>query len=230
MNIIKGYKFIQNDMKSQAGGTKWRKNIWKKHKGKIELCNSGFHACRTPFESLQYVYGGRWFIIEAKGEFLEDKRDKFVASEMRLVKELPIKPILVEFAIKCAKRCLKNFEKQYPDDDRPRKAIIAAQNWIKHPSEEIKKAAESAAWSAESAESARSAAWSAESARSAARSARSARSAESAAWSAESARSAARSAESAWSAAESAELAEKKWQERCLKKIIKMKVNEDGNE
>jgi len=141
----------------------------------------------------------------------------------------------VEFAIKCAKRCLKNFEKEYPEDKRPREAIEATKNWLKKPTKKNGSAARfaaesawSAAWSARSAgsaarsarsaaESAAMSAWSA--AMSAAESARSARSAGSAA---RSAGSAAWSARSARSAAESAAMfAEKNWQGRILNKIIK---------
>jgi len=232
---ITGYKFIKQDMNSIKGGTKWRLKQWKKHKGEINLCQKGFHATRTALQSLDYPYGPRWFIVEAKGEFKEKKDDKFVASEMRLVKELPTKKIAVEFAIKCAKRCLKNFEKEYPEDKRPREAIEATKNWLKKPTKKNGSAARfaaesawSAAWSARSAgsaarsarsaaESAAMSAWSA--AMSAAESARSARSAGSAA---RSAGSAAWSARSARSAAESAAMfAEKNWQGRILNKIIK---------
>lgn len=39
------------------------------------------------------------------------------------------------------------FEKGHPNDDRPRKAIEAAKEWLKNPTEENRKAAE-AAWAA----------------------------------------------------------------------------------
>ena len=93
----------------------------------------------------------------------------------------------VQYAIYAAESVLHIYEERYPKDDRPRKAIETAREYLHQKTE-------SAARSAESAESAaRSAARSAESA------ARSA--AWSAAWSAESAESA------AWSAAWSAESA-----------------------
>lgn len=82
----------------------------------------------------------------------------------------------VSYAIFAALQVIDIYEKQYPGDDRPRKAIEAAQRCVNNPTEENKSAAESAAWSA-AAWSARSAAWSAESARSAAWSEWSARSA-----------------------------------------------------
>ena len=99
-----------------------------------------------------------------------------------------------ELGIKFALSCIENFEKEFPDDKRPREAIEAKRKFIDGEiTEKELRSARSAARSARSAarsaaESAESAAWSA--ARSAARSA-----AESAAWSAAwSARSAAWSA------------------------------------
>ena len=109
-----------------------------------------------------------------------------------------------------AERCLENFEKEFPEDKRPRLAIQAKRDLIAGLiAEDDLDAAWSAAWSARSA--ARSAAWSAaESARSARSAAESA--AESAAWSARSARSARSAARSAaesaaWSARSAAESA-----------------------
>jgi len=127
----------------------------------------------------------------------------------------------VQFAIYCARRSLPNFERQHPDDKRPREAVDAAEAWLSDPSEENRKRAESAEYAARSAAwsakyAARSAAWSAEyAARSAAWSAKYA--ARSAALSAEYAASAALSAESA----ESAESAARQSQIEDLRKIIK---------
>ena len=103
----------------------------------------------------------------------------------------------IMYAIFAAEQVISNYESKYPGDDRPRKAIEAARNYLNNPSAKNKAAADSAADSARSA--AYSAAYSA--ARSAADSA--VDSARSAADSA--ARSAAYSARSAaYSAADSA--------------------------
>ena len=217
---LTGYKFITDKMESKSGRRSWKLGKWYKHEGKLELCKEGFHACETPLQSMQYIYGNRWFIVEARGQILKERGDKFVASEMRLVKEIDVKAVVLRFSCVAARLCLKNFEAKYPNDDRVRKAIEAAEAYIKAPTEANRSAArsaESAAWSAESA--ARSAAWSAAwSAESAARSA--ARSAESAAWSA--ARSAASAESAAWSAAQSAaRSAAKKRLNRELLKLVK---------
>jgi len=102
----------------------------------------------------------------------------------------------VKWAVFCAELVIDNFEKEFPNDDRPRKAIEAAKRYAKHQTQRNKDAAWSAGPAAESAaRSAARSAWSAWSAGPAAESA--ARSAWSA-WTAWSARSAAESA--VWSA------------------------------
>ena len=188
---IKGFKFIKEDMHSKNGDHKWEVGEWCScPKEGIKLCEHGFHACKKPYEALEFIYGDKFFLVEARGKIISstksDSDKKFVASKMRLVKELPLKEISVKYACASARLCLKNYEKLYPNDKRPHEAIQAAEDYMgkKITLDELNKklsaacdAAESAARSA--AKSAESAAWSAESA---ARSAESA--ARSAAWSA----------------------------------------------
>jgi hypothetical protein len=237
---MKGYKFVTKDLKSKEGNCQWEIGKWK-HENEIKLCQKGLHACRTALQSLQYVYGDKWFIVEAKGKMKEEKGDKFVATDMRLVKEIPIDNIVKRFSLFCAKDCLKNYEKKYPNDKRVSDCIKATEDYLDGKitlrkldaaRSAARSATRSAAWSAESAtrSAARSAESAAESAESAARSAESAaesaESARSAAWSAaESAGSAAESA--AWSAegaAESAWSAAKKRQEKELNRLIEKEL------
>ncbi len=208
-----GYKFVTSDLKSKNGNLQWKIGEWVKHTGSLELCSSGLHGCSNSLDSLQYTYGDRWFKVAFRGTVVTDD-DKFVCSEMKLVQELPVKEILVRFAIECAKRCYKNWKAFDPEekDQCVWQAIVAADNYVKNPCAETASAARSAAngaWSA-----ARSAAWSAAwSAESAANAAWSAESAANAAWSA--ARSAARSAaNAAWSA-------EREWQQKTLNRLIR---------
>ena len=126
------------------------------------------------------------------------KQNRFSDLKWLIEKALQTKKESVTLAIFAANRCINKFEKECPDDDRPRKAIEAAQAWLDDPTEEnviaalsAARSADRSAWSAtESADrsadrSVRSARSAAESARSAARSA--ARSVRSAAWSVRSA-------------------------------------------
>ena len=139
---MKGFKFLKDDLTSSNDPeqAKWTLGKWRKHDGPLEMCRSGFHASEDPYNSLKYVYGPRWFKIEAKGKVLKDD-DKFVAEQMRIVKELPTKRIAVRFAIACARRTLNRFEAKHPEDDRSRKAIEAAEAWLRKPTEENRSAA-----------------------------------------------------------------------------------------
>ena len=53
--------------------------------------------------------------------------------ENRIAYELSLKMISVKWAIACAERSLHFFEEKRPNDNRPRKAIEAAQQWIIDP-------------------------------------------------------------------------------------------------
>ncbi len=74
--------------------------------------------------------------------------------------------IIIEFACRCAEHVLINYEKLYPDDNRPRKAIETARNCITDKSEAARaaaRAARAAAWAAAwaAAEAGTEAAWAA---------------------------------------------------------------------
>jgi hypothetical protein len=51
----------------------------------------------------------------------------------------------VEWAIYCAEQVIGIFEKKYPEDSRPRRAIEAAKEYLKNPCDETKRAADAAA-------------------------------------------------------------------------------------
>ena len=136
--------------------------------------------------------------VEVAGKIIK-ANDKWTCEKMRVVEAyIWPKEESVKLAIFAAELVIDIYEKKYPNDDRPRKAIEAAKGWLENPSEAIWAA--EAAWSAWSAasEAARAAraAWAAWAAVSAA--ARAAASeAASAAWSAVSAAARAAASEAA---------------------------------
>jgi len=79
--MVTGYKFITSDMRSKNGYQTWIIRKWVKYKGKLVMCESGLHGCESALDSLNYVYGEKWFKVEARGEILRGD-DKFDASEM----------------------------------------------------------------------------------------------------------------------------------------------------
>ena len=172
------YKFIPDvDGMPTSRGVKWDKK-WRSVRGNVRTCVNGFHCSKRAIDALSYVPGEYIARVEVRGQH-DDDNDKQAWRSMRLADlRRWRKEDSVALSVYTARLCLENFEKIFPDDNRPRLAIEAAERWIAEPTTENA----SAAWSAWSAaeSSARSAAWSA-------------------AWSA--AESSARSA--AWSAAES---------------------------
>lgn len=206
------YKFLRTGYKSENGDHKWKVGKWYEYDGDIEMCESGFHCSKGIYQAFSHVQGEILAEVEVAGKH-EVQDDKEVWEKMRVVRSWKwTKKDSVLFAIFAARLVLKNFEKEFPGDDRPRKAIKAAEAYAKNPTKKNREAAKAAesvaesawaeAWAAakSAAEAAWAEAWAA--ARSTARStARSAtRSAAEAAWAAT--RSVTRS--TARSAAESA--------------------------
>ena len=170
---MKLWKVFRADLKSNNGNIKWKLGKWQRHKGNLIMCSTGFHASERIIDAMQYINAELIARVEAKGKSLKQD-DKQVWEYMRLLEVYEWKKEdSVSLAIFVAELVLPNFEKEFPDDKRPREAIEAAKKVLLDDSEKNRSATESAA------ESAAGSAWSAESA------------AESAAW------SAARSAESA---------------------------------
>ena len=151
MKIVKGYRFVTDNLNSQHNDYQWKIGKWKKLENNrpLILCENGLHASRQPLDSLNYCFGTKWFHCEAKGEIIEGN-DKFCAREMRLTKEIPTL-VIKRFAIEAAKHVLPIHEKFCSNDKRPRKAIEAAEAYLETPSKEnlnILNKAIDAAWDA----------------------------------------------------------------------------------
>jgi len=160
------WKFIRKGFKSESGVCKWKIGEWQNPIKDLELCESGYHCSKKPYQAFTYVQEEILAQVECKGKRLAED-DKEVWENMRVIKAYKwTKKDSVSLSIYAAELCLKNFEDIYPDDKRPRDAIDAAKKWLEIPTTKNRSAAESAAESA--ARSARFAAESAGSARSAA--------------------------------------------------------------
>ncbi|MGB7969605.1 MAG: putative immunity protein [Methanobacterium sp.] len=127
-DIIKCYRFVQDDLSSENGELSWKIGEWNKVSGKIVCCSNGLHASLTPRDSISNVYGQRWFISEARGDIVKQD-NKFAASEMMIVEEIP-KIVLQRFAIWCAQDSLKYYEKKYPKDNRANNCIQALEDYL----------------------------------------------------------------------------------------------------
>ena len=73
------------------------------HKGKVSLCNSGFHVVENPLDALSYyglAQGNRYAEVEADGVSDQTEADsKCVCSTLKIGEELSLKS-LIEFGIK----------------------------------------------------------------------------------------------------------------------------------
>jgi hypothetical protein len=141
------YKFLKLDgkkIKSANGDCTWKLGEWKKEDGELDLCRNGFHCSDKVYEAFGYVQGEILAKVEVKGEHLDDN-DKSVWSDMRIVKAWKWqKKDSVELAIYAAQLVIDIYEKKYPNDDRPRKAIEAAIEYVKNPNKKNMAAADAA--------------------------------------------------------------------------------------
>jgi hypothetical protein len=177
----------------------------------IEPCVRGYHLCRE--EDLLEWLNEEIYEAEGRGNFIRHKNNKDVFPKARLIRKLENwnKKTARLFAADCAEHVLPIFEKEYPNDDRPRKAIQATRAFANGKigaaaGAAARAAAGAAAWAgawAAAGAAARDAAWDAAGA--AARAAAGA-AARAAAW------------DAAWDAAGAAE---KKWQTERLMKYLK---------
>ena len=150
MRTFKCYRFVESNLKSSNGNIQWTVGDWVKHTGPLSLCASGLHACKEPLDSLNNVYGDRWFQAEARGNIVEGD-DKFCASEMRLLKEIPL-AVIRRHALDCAERVYDIWEKEYPNDNRVRLSLDATRAYLDDPTPENEAKMHKAAWAAWAAE------------------------------------------------------------------------------
>ena len=129
-----------------------RPGKWVHVNGELDMCKRGIHACA-------FVQATRWlreecYVIELR-DVVSDDGDKLLARSGRLVRRVDSwgQRAMVQYAADCATHVLPIFEKKYPKDDRPRKAIQAARKWARSPSEKSAYAASAASYASSAAAS-----------------------------------------------------------------------------
>ena len=131
------------------GSTKWLRC-----KGYLKMCSNGFHL--TTKEHLVSWLGKHLYEAEYQGRIIEGD-NKICCRKIRLVKKVDAwnEKTARLFACDCAEHVLHIFEKQYPNDKRPRIAIEVARKYANGlASDKELNTARAAAWDA-----ARAAAW-----------------------------------------------------------------------
>lgn len=151
------YKTLPEDKAPR--GHKYRLNKWFKEDDFRGCCDKGFHASQNIIDAMSYVAPGYVAKVEVRGKS-DIQEDKEAWSEIRIVKwKKWTKKDSVALSIFAAELVIDNYEKEYPNDTRPRDAIEAAKKVLRRDSVENRAAARSAANAARSAADARSAVW-----------------------------------------------------------------------
>jgi len=192
MKSIKLWKSFRADFETNHGPFPAKVGEWAKLDGKIKCCKNGFHGSRKVIDAMRYVNCSIIALVEVQGES-DHENDKSAHAEMRILKAYTwTHKDSAELACYAAEQVIRLFEKEYPDDDRPRAAIAAVKKWLKNPTEENRIAADKTAvevaWAAS--QCCGWAAWAARAAAWAAMAAEEARAAEAAVWAARAARAA----------------------------------------
>jgi len=145
------YKFLAEGGVGPYSGQAWKlpKNdkpgAWMPRlRGELIACERGYHLCRE--QDLPEWLAPELYEAEYEGDLVETE-NKVVVRKARLLRRVEAwnERTALLFAADCAAHVLHLFEVQYPDDQRPRLAIIAARQYALG---EIDAAARAAAWAA----------------------------------------------------------------------------------
>src|SRR3954451_15823005 len=129
------FKFLQPHGLSPFAGGRWplpegdTPGEWLPPvEGRLVPCKNGFHLCR--YQDLTEWIGPILYEAEYRGQRL-DHSNKVVVREARLLRLVGVidDRMLRYFAADCAEHVLYLFERERPNDDRPRLAIAAARDF-----------------------------------------------------------------------------------------------------
>jgi len=145
------YKFLKLKNKQIISGYnedfRWQIGNWYEAKGNLEMCQTGFHCSEKIYDAFQYVQGEILAEVVTDGKNLKQD-DKQCWQKIKIVKAYSwTKKDSLKLAIFSAESVIDIYEKDYPDDDRPRKAIEAAKKVLQKDT----KANRAAAWAARAA-------------------------------------------------------------------------------
>jgi len=141
------YKFLRTGLLSDRDESPWVIGEWREVPAPTEKCK-GLNASRFIQDAMRYVKGEILAKVEYRGIVIEGE-DKLTCEYMRVVKTWDwTKDKSVKLAIYSARLVLPIFEQGHPKDDRPRRAIEAAEKWLKEQTEENAYAAYAAAYAA----------------------------------------------------------------------------------
>lgn len=85
--------------------------VWLEHEGPIEICKSGLHFSRHPFDALQYAPGNTLCLVEIGGAIIEPRwEDKGVCSRRKIIKRGDMAELMRYFARMQALSCIEHYD------------------------------------------------------------------------------------------------------------------------
>ncbi len=129
---MKGYWFSRDDGTTEHQRVPVAIGHTDTFDGEPVPCQRGLHWSPTPWDALQYAAGCRLWEVEGEGGIPHgDPIDKYAGTARTPLRSVDLRPVFVEFSCRQAEGVLDLFEKQYPDDHRPRGAIEAARAFMR---------------------------------------------------------------------------------------------------
>jgi len=122
------FKCLEKGRRGPFSAFQWPLRKWVKVEGELKVCQNGIHLCTK--DNLIYWLNEEIWETEARGERIESE-NKIIVREARLRRKLKTwnEKTARLFACDVARRVLPIYEKRYPGDNRPRKAIEAAEKY-----------------------------------------------------------------------------------------------------
>ncbi|MCD6590555.1 MAG: hypothetical protein J7K72_01125 [Candidatus Aenigmarchaeota archaeon] len=118
------YKSFPADRKPH--GFQYKKGVWYKTKGELKMCENGFHASENIIDAMNYITPGYVGKVQVRGKSIVEK-DKQCWEKIRVIEwHKWTGKDSIALAVFAAELVLPIFEKEYPNDKRPRKAIETA--------------------------------------------------------------------------------------------------------
>ena len=146
------FKILVDGKSCHGGNSTWslpegdKPGDWMPKLTKIVPCERGYHIVKAQQIPQWLKNNCQIFEVEVSGKVIPHGDDKHVCGKVRLVKQMKWdSEVPRQFAADCAEHVLHIYENDYPEDDRPRKAIEATRKYAR---KEIDAAAWDAAWDA----------------------------------------------------------------------------------
>ena len=145
-------KFLRADGSAPTGSGRYTRGRWRSVRGVLVPCENGLHAT-TADNLVPHINEALWR-VEIDGEYVwhddESMGRKLVARRMRAIERIAAwnERTARLFAVECAERVLPIYEREHPNDTRPREALAVARRFADGQATQDERAA---SWAASSA-------------------------------------------------------------------------------